>query len=175
MKFIKLIIVMMLLTSCGTMVNYDFEKSTDFSQYTTYNFFTDMDSGLSDLDNKRLLNAIDNKLQAMGLKKSDDPSFRIDIQSEEYANPQNSNFGVGVGGTGRNAGGGVSIGIPIGQSRLGRELVIEFVDDSKNGLFWQAVTNTDINPNAKPQKREADFIALVEKVFSKYPPKKKSK
>ncbi|NNL83146.1 MAG: DUF4136 domain-containing protein [Winogradskyella sp.] len=172
MKFLKLIMVLVLLTSCGSVVNYDYEKTTDFSQYTTYNFFTDMETGLSDLDNKRLIRAIDDKLQAIGLQKTDNPSFRIDIQSEEYANTQNSNFGIGVGGTGRNTGGGVSVGIPIGQSRLGREIIIEFVDDSKNGMFWQAVTNTDIKPNAKPQQREADFVALVEKVFSKYPPKR---
>lgn len=172
MKALRFLALFLLISSCGTIVNYDYEKTTVFSQYTTYNYFTDMETGLSDLDNKRLLNAIDAKLQTMGLEKVENPSFFIDIKSEEYANSQNSNFGIGVGGTGRNTGGGVSVGIPIGQSRFGREIIIEFVDDTKDGMFWQAVTNTEINPNKKPQKRESDFIALVEKVFSKYPPKK---
>ena len=172
MKAIRILALLILLSSCGAVVNYDYERTTDFSQYTTYNYFTDMQTGLSDLDNKRLMSSIDAKLETLGLQKTEDPSFRIDIQSDEYANTQNSNFGIGVGGTGRNTGGGVSVGIPIGQSRYGREIIIEFVDDSKDGMFWQAITNTDINPNATPQKREADFIALVDKVFSKYPPKK---
>ncbi len=85
----------------------------------------------------------------------------------------NSNVGVGVGGGSGGGFGGVSVGVPIGGSQNTREIVIDFVDKA-NGekLFWQAVSESSYQPNAKPEKREANFVALVEKVFAGYPPKK---
>ncbi len=170
MKTLKFILVLLLLTSCGAFVDYDYERGTDFTQYKTYNYFTDMQSGFSQLDEKRLINALDAKLQSMGFSKSENPSFRIDIQSGEVLNNPNSNVGVGVGGTGRNVGGGVTIGFPVGNNGPQLEVSIEFVDDSKNGVFWQAITVLSRIGNT-PEKREASFAKMVENVFSKYPPK----
>lgn len=159
--------------SCGVVVNYDYEKSTDFSSYKTYNYYDDMKTGLSALDTKRFIRSMDAKLKAIGLERSDNADFYIDIQSRDVVNRTNSSVGVGVGGTGGNVGGGVSVGIPLGGNQYTREIFIEFVDDTKSGTFWQAITETSFNPNAKPEKRESQFQALVEKVFSKYPPEKK--
>jgi len=171
MKLFKYLICLSLITSCGAVVDYDYEKNVNFSEYKTYNYFTDMKTGFSQLDDKRLTRAIDTKLQSMGFTKSDDPSFRIDIQSGEIVNNPNSNVGVGVGGTGRNVGGGVSIGIPVGGNTIQREVSVEFVDDNKSGVFWQAITTINQTRNNTPEKREAAFAKLVEKVFAKYPPK----
>ncbi|RZN82600.1 MAG: DUF4136 domain-containing protein [Winogradskyella sp.] len=170
MKLLRFLSVLLLLTSCGAFVDYDYEKGTDFTQYKTYNYFTDMKSGFNQLDEKRLIRVLDAKLKAMGFEKSDTPSFSIDIQSAQIDANSNSNIGVGVGGTGRNVGGGISIGIPVGGNRTIYEINIEFVDDSKNGVFWQAIT-TISNIGNTPEKREQSFVKLIEKVFSKYPPK----
>ncbi len=172
MKIFRLLLAVLLLSSCGVVVNYDYEKTTDFSKYKTYNYYGDMNTGLSQLDTKRLLRALDAKLESIGLQLSDTPDFFIDIQSEEYESQPNSNVGVGVGGTGRNVGGGISVGLPVGQSNPTRRIVFDFVNENKGGLFWQAVSEGRFNPNASPEKREAVFTALVEKVLSKYPPKK---
>ncbi|WP_296379477.1 DUF4136 domain-containing protein [Winogradskyella sp.] len=171
MKLIKFLSIVLLFTSCGAFVDYDYEKGTDFTQYKTYNYYSDLKSGFNPLDEKRLFRALDAKLKSMGLEKSETPSFNIDIQSAEVTSNSNSNVGVGIGGTGRNVGGGVSIGIPVGQNRTMREISIEFVDDSKNGVFWQAIT-TISNYGNTPEKREESFAKLIEKVLSKYPPKK---
>lgn len=172
MKAFRLLIIALFLTSCGTIVNYDYEKSTDFDTYKTYNYFDDMQTGLSQLDSKRIIRAIDAKLQTMGLTRSDNPDFFIDIQSQSITNRNNPNVGVGVGGTGGNVGGGVSVGFPLGGSQNTREIVIDFVDDSKGGMFWQAVSESTYNDNASPEKREETFAKLIEKIFSKYPPEK---
>ncbi|MBV7270295.1 DUF4136 domain-containing protein [Winogradskyella luteola] len=172
MKTLKYIFLLLFVTSCGTVVNYDYEKSTDFTQYKTYNYFDDMQTGLSQLDNKRIMKAIDAKLSAMGLIRSDNPDFFIDIQSQDVMNRNNSNVGVGVGGGGRGGFGGVSVGLPLGGNQSTREIVIDFVDKSQNEkLFWQAVSESSYSPNASPEKREATFAKLVEKIFSGYPPK----
>ncbi len=98
MKLLRLFAILLLFTSCGTFVDYDFEKSTDFSQYKTYNYYSDIKSGFNQLDEKRLLRAIEAKLQSMGLEKSETPSFNIDIQSAEVTLNSNSSVGVGIGG-----------------------------------------------------------------------------
>jgi hypothetical protein len=170
MKALKYIFVLLFITSCGSFVDYDYEENTDFSAYKTYNYFTDIKTGFSQLDNKRLFAAIDAKLAIMGFTKSENPSFRIDIQSGEIINNPN-NVGIGMGGTGGAVGGGVSFGIPVGASTTQREVNIEFVDDSKTGVFWQAVTIISQHANNTPEKREAAFVKMVDKVFSKYPPK----
>lgn len=173
MKVLKYILLILLVTSCGTVVNYDYEKSTDFTQYKTYNYFDDMETGLSQLDKKRLIRAIDAKLTTMGLTRSDNPDFFIDIQSQDVMNRNNSSVGVGAGGGGRGGFGGVSVGIPIGGNQNAREISIDFVDKANNEkLFWQAISESTYKPNASPEKREEVFTKLVEKIFSGYPPKK---
>ena len=172
MKVLKYIIVALLFTSCGTLVHYDYEKSTDFNQYKSYNYFDDMKTGLSELDTKRFIRAIDGKLESMGMTRSDSPDFFIDIQSQDIQNRNNSNVGVGVGGTGRNVGGGISVGLPLGSSQNIREIIVEFVNEGKGGMFWQAVSESSYTENASPEKREAIFVKLAEKIFSGYPPKK---
>jgi hypothetical protein len=173
MKFIKVFILVLCVTSCAPIyVNYDYEKRTDFSIYKSYNFYDDMKTGLSGLDEKRLLSILETKLNSMGFSKSETPNFLIDISSNEFQENQNSTVGVGVGGGGGRGGlgGGLSIGIPLGQSNVNREIIIEFVDDSKTGLFWQAKSESTYNPKAKPLKREAKLKAIVDKVLAQYPP-----
>ena len=172
MKSIKYIILLFLVASCAPIyVNYDYERSTDFSKYKTYNYYSNMETGLSELDTKRLLDALDVKLTAKGLSLSDTPDFFIDIKTIEYQGSQRQTVGLGVGGGGRNVGGGVSIGLPIGQNNVNRQITFDFVDENKKQLFWQAVSESSFNPNATPEKREERLNAIAEKVLQKFPPK----
>ncbi len=172
MKSLKIIFLLLVVTACAPIrVNYDFDKNVNFSKYKTYNYFSDMKTGLSDLDTKRFINAIDAKMKAKGFNFSDTPDFFIDIKSSEYKEAQRSTVGVGLGGGGGNLGGGVSIGIPIGQANVNRQIIVDFVDENGIGLFWQAVSESSFNPNAAPEKRETRLNAIVEKVLMQYPPK----
>ncbi|WP_139001908.1 DUF4136 domain-containing protein [Hyunsoonleella aestuarii] len=166
------ILMLLLFVSCAPIyVNYDFEKSTDFSKFKTYNYYGDMQTGLSALDTKRLLDVLDLKMAQKGFSLSDKPDFYIDIKSSEFQAAQRNTVGVGVGGGGRNVGGGISIGLPIGQANVNRQIIFEFVDEEGIGLFWQAISESSFNPNATPEKREARFTAIVDKILVKYPPK----
>ncbi len=174
MKSIKILIFTFLITSCAPIyLTTDFEKGTDFSKYKTYNYYSDIETGLSELDGKRLFDVLDKQLQLQGLSISETPDFFINIQSKEYPAVQKSTVGLGVGGTGRNVGGGVSIGIPVGTAKVTREIIFDFIDENGIGLFWQATSESSYNPNGSPEKREASLQALVEKVFKKYPPQQK--
>ena len=171
---IKLFVLftMFVFGSCAPIyVNYDFERKADFSKYKTYNYYSDLETGLNELDTKRLLNALDTQMQTIGLTKSENPDFYVNVVSSLYENANRNTVGVGVGGGGRNVGGGISIGLPIGQPKMNREIVFEFIDENSIGLFWQAISESGFNENASPEKREAKLKAIVQKVLTKYPPK----
>ncbi|GAL62442.1 DUF4136 domain-containing protein [Algibacter lectus] len=172
MKFVKTLAILFLVASCAPIyVNYDYEKGTDFTKYKSYNYYADMKTGLSELDTKRLLNALDEQLQAKGFALSDTPDFFIDIKSTEFQGAQRQTVGVGVGGGGGNVGGGISIGLPLGQAQVTRQITVDFVDENIKQLYWQAVSESSFNPNSSPEKREARLSAIVAKILKKYPPK----
>lgn len=172
MKSLKISLLALLIIGCAPIrVHYDFDKTTHFNNYKTYNYYSDMNTGLNELDTKRLLNALDAKMIAKGFSLSDSPDFFIDIKSREYQEAQRSRVGVGLGGGGGRVGGGISIGIPVGQTNINRQITIDFVDEHKKQLFWQAVSESSFNPNAIPEKREARLNAIIEKVLVAYPPK----
>lgn len=153
MKRYFLLGMALFIMSCAPIrVNYDYEKTTDFTKYKTYQYYADMQTGLSELDTKRLLDAIDLKMKEKGFTISENPDFLIDIKSSEYKEVQRNNVGVGLGGGGGNMGGGISIGLPIGQANVNRQITIDFVDEKENGLFWQALSESVFNPNATPEK-----------------------
>ncbi|MCB0382017.1 MAG: DUF4136 domain-containing protein [Psychroserpens sp.] len=175
MKYFSIVMVFLFVSSCAPVrVNYDYEKTTDFKAYKTYNYYADLNTGLSELDTKRLLDALDDALESKGFLLAESPDFFIDIKSSEYQETSRNNVGVGLGGTGRNVGGGISIGIPVGQQKLNRQIIFEFVDEHKTGLFWQAVSESSYSPNATPEKREALFKAIVAKVLNGFPPEIKN-
>ncbi|MBP0903447.1 DUF4136 domain-containing protein [Mariniflexile gromovii] len=169
--FIALFLIVLMVSCAPIRVNTDFEKGTDFSKYKTYSYYGDMKTGLSELDTKRFLDALDAKMAAKGFSFSETPDFLVDIKSNEYQEAQRSNVGVGLGGGGGNVGGGISIGLPIDQANINRQIIIDFVDENGKGLFWQAVSASSFNPNASPEKREQLFNAIAEKVLTQYPPK----
>ena len=171
MRSIIALILIVFMSSCAPIyVNYDYEKNADFSQYKTYNYYSNIETGLNELDSKRLMNILDIEMKTKGFSLSETPDFYINIKSQEFQGVQQSSVGVGIGSTGRNFGGGLSMGIPIGQTNINREIIIDFVDESKVGLFWQAVTETNYNPKSTPERKEERFRTLVQKVLSGYPP-----
>lgn len=175
MKNIGFLLLLVVFVSCSAVrVNYDYDKGTDFSSYTTYNYYPDPNTGLSQLDTKRLLKAVDSAMQMKGILLAEEPDFFINIQSNAFKSQRsNSSVGMGVGGGGRNVGGGVSIGIPVGQPNFSREIVFDFVDSQKDALFWQGVSESSFRDNASPSVREKVLYQVVQKVFSKYPPSSK--
>ena len=166
-------LVLVLFFSCNTVrVTYDYEKTADFSKYKTYNYYSNIQTGMSELDNKRLFNILDEALKAKGLSLAQAPDFFIDIQTSQYQSANQSSVGLGMGGGGGNVGGGVSVGIPVGQAAMNRQIVFDFVDEYGIGLFWQAISDSSYNSEASPEEREAQFKTIVEKVLEGFPPKK---
>ncbi|WP_228852365.1 DUF4136 domain-containing protein [Aegicerativicinus sediminis] len=171
MKNLFYLLIVLVFSSCATVrVSHDYERGTDFSQFKTYNYYSDLQSGLSELDERRLVAQLDDYLPQIGLTKSETPDVMIDFHSQETAQINNSNVGVGVGGGGGNVGGGITIGMPIGRSEVQRQIIFQIIDDGGKGLVWEAITESGYNPNSTPDRKDSQFKTIVEKAFSMYPP-----
>jgi len=166
------LLVLIGLVSCGaSRVSYDYDKQTDFTTYTTYNYFDGMKTGLSQLDEKRLKDAMDATLQMKGFMLTEEPDIYVDIQSSIQQVAASNNVGVGLGG-GRGAiGGGLSVGIPLGNPKMQREVKIDFVDANKDMLIWQAIGSSAYLQKSTPQVKTERIQKLITKIFKKYPPK----
>jgi len=54
--------------------------------------------------------------------------------------------------------------------QLARELQIDFVDANKDILIWQAISESPFREGDSPQEKSEKLQAVVDKIFSKYPP-----
>ena len=113
------------------------------------------------------------ELNKLGIQKSENPDFFINIITNTTEATNNNTIGIGVGSGGRNGGIGISGGIPIGGKKLNEELIVEFVDAKNDALFWEAVLNSTINENRKPEEKELHFQEIIKIILEKYPPKQK--
>lgn len=173
MRCIPYAVLLFTFTTCVSVrVNYDYDTETDFSRYTTYHYFPGMASGLSQLDENRLIHALDSVLQAKGYLLAAQPDFFINILSSTHSNASNRAVGIGMGGTGGNVGGGVSVGLPLGHTAPQRKIQFDCIDAQKDVLFWQATAESGYPESASPNVREARLRAVVHKVLSKFPPQK---
>ncbi|WP_420572306.1 DUF4136 domain-containing protein [Kordia sp.] len=172
MKYLGTLLLLILFVGCtAPRVVYDYDRNTSFETYKTYNFYPDIKTGLSDLDNKRLFRQADSILQSRGFVRTATPDFYINIEASAFQPDQNGGVGVGVGGGGRNVGGGISIGLPVG-SKHNQQLVFDFVDVRKDELYWQAIAEGYYKEKATPEEREAYFRMIILKILKGYPIKK---
>lgn len=173
MKFLSLCFTAMLLVSCGAAVAIDYDEQIDFSQYQSYNYFPDIESGLNQLDDKRIMQATDSLLQRRGFVKSESPQLLINFFAKEYLSNSRNTIGIGIGSGGGNVGVGVSGGIPIGGKVINQSLTVDIVDATNDALIWQAVVEGEFKEKASPTQRETYYFNVLEKALKKYPPRSK--
>lgn len=172
MKSISILVISLFLASCGAVLTVDYDTEKDFSDYNAYQFYDDIDSGLNQLDDKRIKAAIDNSFQKRGFTKTDYCRFYVNFYASEYTSASRNTLGVGVGGGGGNVGVGVSGGIPIGGNVVNQKLTIDIIDASMGqSLAWQVIVEGEIKENATPEQKEAYYFAEIDRALKKFPPK----
>jgi hypothetical protein len=171
MKTLKLLALFFVitLTSCSSVhVNADYDSKSSFSNYKTYAYLkSGIDKAeISDLDKKRILNAIDEVLPAKGITKSENPDLLISIFTKEKERVDVSqNFGWGWGW---NPYWGVGFSnvttTPVGT------LFIDIIDAKTKELIWQGEGSGYLTKNT--EKKEARIKEFVSKILEQYPPRK---
>lgn len=173
MKFIRIFVICLLVAACNApRTVYDYDREVDFNRYSTYSFYPQLQTGLSELDERRLLSSLENQLQEGGLSESSNPSLYVNVYTEEFREESRNSLGVGIGGTGGNVGIGISGGIPLGGPQTILKITFDLVDVRTDSLVWQAVVESKFDPNATPEARQKRFDKIVEKAFKGYPPQK---
>lgn len=167
-----LIACALFLFSCGApRMVYDYDKEADFSKYTSFDFYPDIELYMSPFDSARVVEQFEKALSVKGIKRASDPGISVNILSEQFETPSRNNVGIGVGGTGRNVGVGISGQIPLQSNTLTQVFTIEFIDTSKDLLVWQCVYEGRFNLNMAPENKEAYYRQVFEKILRGYPPK----
>ena len=173
MRALKILFVFFFLASCNApQAVYDYDQEINFSNYSTYALFPEFQSGLSQLDEKRLLTSLENGLLEKGFSVSSEADMYVNVYTDEFREQNRNSVGIGVGGSGRNVGVGVSGGIPLGGPETYLQITFDFIDVEADDLIWQAVVESKFNPDASPQQRQAQFEKIVQKALEGYPPKK---
>ncbi|MDP2686093.1 MAG: DUF4136 domain-containing protein [Aequorivita sp.] len=173
MKLLSLLILTLFLVSCGATVAVDYDQQVDFSKYTTYNYFPNIDSGLNGLDDKRIMQITDSLLQQRGFLKSETPQVYINFYARESISNSRNTIGIGIGSGGGNVGVGVSGGIPIGGKILNQQLTMDFIDVENDDLVWQAIADGEMKERATPQQKEGYYVSIIQKIVARYPPDNK--
>ena len=170
MKTLKLLslIILITLSSCSSvMVNADYDKKVSFANYKSYAYLkSGIDKAeISDLDKKRILNAIDEVMPTKGFSKSDTPDVLISIFTKETERVDvHQNFGWGWGwnpywGMGFNS----VYTTPEGT------LFIDIIDAKTKELVWQGEGSGYLTKNT--EKKDARIMEFVSKILEQYPPK----
>jgi hypothetical protein len=175
MKAINLLTVFLLLVfaSCSSVKVYsDFDNKVDFTQYRTYAFHKNgIDKvEISQLDKKRILNAIDRELVNKGMIKSNNPDLLINIFTKEREKIDVNQFNMGWGygwGWGWNPylWGGRNT---YATSSTEGTLYIDLIDARTNELIWQGEGVGYLTENRREkEKRINEFVA---KILEQFPP-----
>jgi hypothetical protein len=172
MKNLITLILSIVLVSCGATVAYDYDTETDFSGYKTYNYYPNIESNLSNLDNTRIIKVTDSLLTARGFQKSETPQLLINFFATEFLTQSNTSIGFGVGTGGYNGGVGVSGGIPVGGDIINQKLTFDFIDNKEDKLIWQAIGNDELKVKADSQQKDVYYFIIISKILKGYPPKK---
>lgn len=175
MKTLKLLplLLLFIVASCDSVQVYsDYDKAVDFKQYKTFAF---MKSGIdkveiSDLDKKRILNAIDQQMQAKGFTKSENPDLLVNIftKSREEVSVNQFNAGWGYGwGYGWNPymmyGGHTTV-----SSSTEGILYIDLIDAKKKELIWQGEGTGTLSKNM--DRKDEIVNNIVTQILAQYPP-----
>jgi hypothetical protein len=179
MKRILVILLTVVVAACSSVkVSYDIDKTADFTKYKTYGYAEDVKNmGVQELDRNRIIAAVDKQLADRGFTKSSSPDVWIDLQvkAEKKQTATATSTGPGMYGYGRPYmyGGGFSTTQINVDTYIDGTLFINMVADNK--LVWQGRGTRTLDPDASPDKKEANINSAVALIFTQYPVKPAAK
>jgi len=186
-KLFFLLVAGVVLSSCsGIKVVSDLDKTVDFTQYKSLEYFgwTDnSDQILNRFDKERIETAFGNEFRNRAMKTAEEGqgdvivSLYIVTEQKTQTTAHTSSMGGmgGMGGYGGYYGYGPGYGWGGGHSTttyneydyVDGTLIISVYDAEKKELVWEAVGKGTINEN--PQKREANTAKTAAYMMKDYP------
>ena len=182
MKATRIPLMMLLLALAPALAfaqktSYDFDKGANFGGFHTYALKEGTPAGNSLVD-KRLVEAIQTQLAARGLKPdAANPDlfvvYHVAVDKKQELTGYTTGYG-GYGGYGWRWGGGMSTtNVQVNEILVGT-LIIDMASAASKELVWRGMGVKEIDPQAKPDKRDKNINNVVTKILKNYPPKVKS-
>ncbi|MCP3979650.1 MAG: DUF4136 domain-containing protein [bacterium] len=161
------LVVATLISPVLAKMSVDHDESADFTKYKTYAWREGTHAG--DLMHKRIVEAIESRLEASGLRKVDaepdvfvlyhaavDNEQRVDIDDYGYWGRRP----WGWGGTSSVNVYDVAVGT----------MLVDILDADQEELVWRGSFSREFSPNTNAQKAEKIINKKLEKMFRKFPP-----
>jgi hypothetical protein len=156
-------------------VRYNFDKDADFSKYKTYRWVpARAGTQVDELTDKQIKSALDTELAKKGLTKASGDTADLNTSYQVALSEKEQVTLTGTGAGYRRWGGmgtvyGDTTIIPLGA------LALDMNDASTNNLVWRGVATKEIDPKAKPDKRDKNLAKGVAKLLKNYPPAQEKK
>ena len=184
MKFFSVLIaslIVLFVLSCSSIsVQHDYDREYDFSTFKTYRWASGQEINPQDelqkypLVLKRVQDAVDNELQAKGMKKVEGDDFDVVILAHAGSKErmQVTQTGGGYGGYG----GWYDPwwGPYGGQTHVSyyeeATLVIDIVAWEQKELAWRGMATGTVKEHKNPESMQKRIDGIIAKVFASYPP-----
>lgn len=176
-----ILVIFAFVFSCNSVtVQTDYDKSVDFTKYKTFSFYelADKSGSVSELNKKRIVNAVKNEMTKKGLTEAvDNPDILVNItailanKQSVTANTDYYNYG---GYYRPYYWGGGYVGSTTTYNVYDYKegsLIIDVIDASNKQLIWQGIGNKEIDSPSK--KTEEKINDAVMQIMAGYPPKQK--
>ena len=180
MKTVSLILVVAFAAAsigCSSIsTNFDYDREADFQSYKTFAWVPQQTTAIGDakqaqqtntLLDKRIRNAVNAKLESQGMSiDTENPDLliayhtgidqKINVTDWGYSYPRY------YGGWG---GGNVDV-----TSYEEGTLIVDLIDYKTKQLVWRGVASKALETNPTPEQMDKNMQAVIDALFSKYPP-----
>ena len=163
-------------------VGYNFDQQADFSKYKTYKWVAVQGAEQpNELVARQITDSIDRQLATKGLTRTDSDNadlyvaYQVAVNQEKQMTTWDTGYGMGPGWGGRYYGGYYGGGMSTSTTstiNIGT-LAIDMYDRAGKQLVWRGMASKQLDPKAKPEKRQKNLDKGMAKLLKNYPPPKK--
>ncbi len=169
-----------LLSACqSTQVVVDYDTTTNFNSYKRFSWqesTSGAEEGFDPLMSSRVKEAVNRELLRATFTlatPTQQPDVLVRYYVGTYARSEESNTrgSIGLGSVGSRTAVGISLSLPLGQSKVVKEaqIMVDLIGTEDNKLKWRGTNRIKISDQT-PDEITALINAAVAEIFSQYPP-----
>lgn len=183
MNVLKILFISLLVTSCASPVNIDFDKSINFASFSSFTIDKkpvriSADTRInSPFMRKRIVSEIENQFSAKGYEVLSQKSeleikYYLDIK-HEVETQESGGVAFGFGSGGHHSAVGIGFNIPIGETTSIDLLVltIDILSTQSEKLLWRGSLSSYLYEGATPESNNQLVNRLVSEILNKFPTK----
>ena len=182
MRVISLFTTFIFLTACSSMANIDFDRSVNFSSFSTYSIQAkpvrvDDDTRVTTpFMQERIVKAIDNELTKKGMAKTagnETVKVKYHINVAKDFESEESTVSIGLGTSTHHSAIGMGFIFPVGETYSYDKLVltIDIISAKTDKLVWRGSLGYRLDMGATPERYTHMANELVAEILKDYPPK----